>query len=197
MRLRVALDHYFPIPIVRAMSDAVVEAELSPVSEIDSRFVRLDDATLVHALARRGWSAMVTCDANMLALPSVLARILQTRMTVVAALGQGHDPVASTGLVLAHLPHIVARHREDTPQVWRLRVGSCSRTADGLILRPRPTRGRQPASREEGSRESGLPRRGGPTRGCRRAPRAGRSRDSGRPRRGWPRCAAERPSGGA
>lgn len=123
MRLRVALDHNFPIPIVRAMSDAVVEAELSPVSEIDSRFVRLDDAALVHALARRGWSAMVTCDANMLALPSVLARILQTRMTVVAALGQGHDPVASTGLVLAHLPHIVARHREDTPQVWRLRVG--------------------------------------------------------------------------
>ena len=32
----------------------------------------------------------------------------------------GHDPVLATGILLAHLPRVMKRHRPDVAQVWRL-----------------------------------------------------------------------------
>lgn len=123
MTLRVALDHNFPIPIVEALADGIIEADLVPISRIDPRLITLDDHDVVRAVCRRGFDMLVSCDHDMFEVPRVLAAILQTRMSVVAVLGQGHDRVAAAGLVLAHLPHIVAGFCTTDAQLWKLRVG--------------------------------------------------------------------------
>lgn len=123
MTLRIALDHNFPVPIVSALGDAIVEAALVPVGRIDRRLTTLDDDQLIRALWLRDFHVFVTCDHHMLDQPRVLAVVLQTKMTVIAAMGQGDDRVAASGLVLAHLPHIARQFRKDVAQVWRLNVG--------------------------------------------------------------------------
>jgi hypothetical protein len=40
----------------------------------------------------------------------------------VFAKGEGHSPVRSVGLLLAHLSHICHHGKRDRPQVWRLSV---------------------------------------------------------------------------
>lgn len=122
-RLRVALDQNFPVTIVGALQKSIIETELTHVTAIDPRFALVDDDELIRLLWLRGWDLLATCDHHMLDEPRVLATILQTKMTVVAAVGQGHDYVAASGLLLAHLPHIAHEFRKDVPQVWQLRVG--------------------------------------------------------------------------
>lgn len=120
--LRIALDHNFPRPLVEPLAPAIVEATLHPVARVDPRMTTLDDDALIRALWLRGYQMFVTCDGRMLDEPSVLGITLQTKMSVVAV-GQGHDPVAASGLLLAFLPHLAKSYRADEAQVWRLRVG--------------------------------------------------------------------------
>lgn len=49
-----ALDHNFPQPILAAMSDALPQAELVPVRDIDPSFANLDDWELLRELYRHG-----------------------------------------------------------------------------------------------------------------------------------------------
>ncbi len=123
MTLRIALDHNFPIPIVDAMATGIAEAELVPISRIDRRLTTLEDHDVVRAVSRREFDVLVSCDHDMFQEPMVLTAILQTRMSVVAALGQGHDRIAAAGLVLAHLPNLARRFRKDEAQLFKLRVG--------------------------------------------------------------------------
>ena len=44
----------------------------------------------------------------------------RTKLTLAVAVGAGHDPVMTTGLVLAHISNICDRTRPDRAQVWRL-----------------------------------------------------------------------------
>lgn len=120
--LRVALDHNFPVSIVDALQSALID-QLVPIMRIDERMADLDDPDVVRAVARRGFDMLVTCDHDMMSVPRVLAAVMQTRLTVVVAEGQGHDRVAASGLVLAHLPHVVAQYRKDEAQVFVLRTG--------------------------------------------------------------------------
>jgi hypothetical protein len=43
-----------------------------------------------------------------------------THLTLVAPVAAGHDPIRSTGLVLAHIEDIASRTSSRRPQVWRL-----------------------------------------------------------------------------
>lgn len=121
-RLRVALDHNFPVPIVDALQPAILD-DLVPIMRIDRRMAELDDHDVVRAVARRGFHILVSCDRDMMSVPRVLATVMQTKLTVVVAAGQGHDHVAASGLVLAHLPHIAHDYRADDAQVFVLRAG--------------------------------------------------------------------------
>jgi hypothetical protein len=58
----------------------------------------------------------------MTSLPRELAVLCQTKLTLVVAVGAGHDPIMATGLVLAHISNICNRTRRDRAQVWRLRT---------------------------------------------------------------------------
>lgn len=118
-----ALDHNFPIPIVRALGQSVPEAELVPISEIDARLPDMnEDWRVLLALHHhpRPWDGLITTDSGMLSLARELSVLLQTSLTLVVAQGAGHDPLRATGLVLTHLPHICTHTTPDSAQIWTL-----------------------------------------------------------------------------
>jgi hypothetical protein len=119
-----ALDQNFPQPIVDALAEYIIEAELVPIGEIDERLATLDDWEVMLALHRheRPWDGLITTDANMLALPRELAVLMQTKLTLVVAKESGHDPIKATGLLLAYLPGICQRTDPDKSQLWTLRA---------------------------------------------------------------------------
>jgi hypothetical protein len=119
-----ALDQNFPQPIVDALVEYVVEAELVPLARIDEQLATLEDWEVMLALHRheRAWDGLITTDANMLALPRELAVLLQTKLTLVVTKESGHDPIKATGLLLAYLPGICQQTQPERPQVWTLRA---------------------------------------------------------------------------
>ena len=129
-RRLIALDQNFPQPIVSALSEFMVEAELVALVEIDERLIDLDDWEVLLALHHheRDWDGLLTTDTGMLSLPRELAVLMQTRLTLVVAQAVGHDPLKATGLVLTYLPWIAAHTRPEEAQVWVLR--SANKPAD-------------------------------------------------------------------
>lgn len=124
MRRLFALDQNFPQPIVDALAEYIIEAELVPIAHIDERLATLDDWEVMLALHhhRRPWDGLITTDANMLALPRELAVLMQTKLTLVVAKESGHDPIKATGLLLAYLPGICQRIEQEKAQLWTLRA---------------------------------------------------------------------------
>lgn len=145
MTLRIALDHNFPTPIVDALATGIVEAELVPIARSDPRMADLDDHDVVRAAWKRGF--LVSCDHDMFEQPLVLATILQTRISSVVALGQGHDHIAASGLLLAHLPSILRRYDPDAAQLGTAGRPQCSEQS---LARSRTDR-RAPRHRREGA----------------------------------------------
>jgi hypothetical protein len=119
-----ALDHNFPQPILGAMTDALPQAELVPVRDIDPSFADLDDWQLLRELHRheRSWDGMITNDDSMLSLPKEMTVLSQTGLTLVVAKGEGHNPIRAVGTLLCHLTHICVHTTPNTGQIWRLRV---------------------------------------------------------------------------
>lgn len=120
-----ALDHNFPVPVVRALAPFMPEAELVPISQIDPRLPSLkDDWRVILALHHhaRSWDGLITTDSGILTLIRELAVLHQTKLTLVVAEAAGHDPAKATGLVLTHLSGICKRTSPDTAQVWVLRT---------------------------------------------------------------------------
>jgi hypothetical protein len=130
-----ALDQNFPQPIVDALAEYIVEAELVPIAQIDQRLPTLDDWEVLLALHHHNqpWDGLITTDANMLALPRELAVLMQTKLTLVVAKESGHDPIKATGLLLAYLPGVCQRTDSGKPQLWTLRA--VQRTADDPWLK--------------------------------------------------------------
>lgn len=116
------LDENFPQPILdEALGKWVLDVDLRSIRVYEPRPVGgSDDWQVVLGLKQSGAQALITCDDNMLFVPRVVAVIEQTRFTVVTCRAAGHDPVLATGILLAHLPRIIKRHRPDLAQVWRL-----------------------------------------------------------------------------
>jgi hypothetical protein len=117
-----ALDHNYPTPIIEQAKPYLREVELVPIGDIDSRLPDLDDWELLLALHHhsREWDGMVSNDTSMLEQERELAVLGYTHLTLVAPVAAGHDPIRSTGLVLAHIEDIAARTTPRKPQVWRL-----------------------------------------------------------------------------
>lgn len=125
-----ALDHNFPQPIVEALVDFQVEADLVRIDGIDPRMPDFDDWQLLLALHHhhQPWDGLITTDSSMLRQPRELAVLIQTRLTLVVALASGHDPVKASGLLFAYLAGICKRTDPSRPQVWRL--NAVDRAAD-------------------------------------------------------------------
>lgn len=121
-----ALDHNFPVPIVKALASSIPEAEMVPISEIDTRMALLDDWQVLLALHHheRPWDGMITTDAAMLRLMKELMVIHQTKLTLIVPSKAGHDPLVATGLLLTHLPSICASTTTSVAQIWVLSAAS-------------------------------------------------------------------------
>ena len=121
-----ALDQNFPQPIVDGLKDWLsADVELVPIARIDNRLATVDDWEVLLALHadERPWDGLITSD-DMTRLPRELAVLCQTKLTLVVAVGAGHDPIMATGLVLAHISNICRRTNPDAAQIWKLRTAA-------------------------------------------------------------------------
>ena len=131
-----ALDQNFPEPIVLAIMKAVPVAELVPVRTIDPQLAEVDDWELLLALHRheRSWDGLITNDDAMLSLPKDVTVLSQTRLTLVVAKGEGHNPVRAAGVLLCHLNFICHHSRSDRAQIWNLRVAQKNADEPNVFL---------------------------------------------------------------
>jgi hypothetical protein len=123
-KVRFALDQNYPAPVIQAFGVMMPYVNLAPVAEIDPALAELDDWELFLALHRHQppWDGLITNDDSLLAQPKEMTVLSQTHLTLVVAKGEGHSPVRSVGLLLAHLGHICHHSRRDRAQVWKLSV---------------------------------------------------------------------------
>jgi hypothetical protein len=122
-KLRFALDHNFPAPVLVAFAVLMPQVELVPLARIDGELARLDDWEVFLALHRqRAWDGLVTNDDKLLALPKEMTVLSQTNLTLVVAVGEGHNPIRTVGVLLCHLGFICHHTKRDRPQIWRLEV---------------------------------------------------------------------------
>lgn len=119
-----ALDQNFPTPVLNALSEAILEAELVHVENIASGLSELDDWQLLVALHldSREWDGLITTDNSMPGRAREMAALHQTNLTLVVADAAGHDPVKATGLVLTYLPSIARDSDPKIGQLWNLRT---------------------------------------------------------------------------
>jgi hypothetical protein len=119
--VRLALDQNFPVPIINAMQDFMVDIELVSLRRIDPRLSTLDDRELLIALKQLGFPGLVTNNYKMLKNPKELAAIIATKVTVFAVEGVGDDPIRATGAVLLDLPGALKRMDSRRAQVFWMR----------------------------------------------------------------------------
>jgi hypothetical protein len=123
-----ALDHNFPEPVLAAFGDVLPMVELVPVRTVDPAWAKLDDWELLLALHRhaRQWDGLITNDDAMLSLAKEMTILSQTRLSLVVAKGEGHNPIRAVGALLCHLPHICHHTTPEHAQIWTLRVSQKS-----------------------------------------------------------------------
>lgn len=121
-----ALDQGFPLPIVNVLRTYQTDADLVSLAEIDSRLPDLDDWEILLALHHhsRPWDGLITTDASMLNQALELRLLDHTGLTLVIAMGAGHDPVRASGLLFAYLSRICNLTQPDNAQIWQLRAGN-------------------------------------------------------------------------
>ena len=126
MPRRFALDKNFPQPIVEVLAEFQADAQLVPLDRIDKRMSTLDDWELLLALHHHAdsWDGLITTDSSMLAQGRELAALIQTKLTLVVAVGSGHNPVKASGLLFAYLSGICRRTTPERPQIWQLNAAN-------------------------------------------------------------------------
>jgi len=139
-----ALDHNFPEPVLTAFASVIPMADVVPIRLIDSAWAALDDWELLLALHRhtRSWDGLITNDDAMLSLPKEMTVLAQTRLTLVVAKGEGHNPIRAVGTLLCHFPHICHHTRTNVAQVWNLRVAQKNHENVGDYLEKIAERGK-------------------------------------------------------
>ena len=110
------------MPIVAALNDYVIEAELIPIRDIDAQLAEIDDWAVLLALHHhdRAWDGLITTDSGMLTQARELAVLRQINLTLVVAHESGHDPIKATGLLFTHLGWICRETEPTVPQIWNL-----------------------------------------------------------------------------
>jgi hypothetical protein len=131
-----ALDQGFPLPIVGVLRDYQADAELVSFAEIDSRLPDLDDWEILLALHHhsRAWDGLITTDSSMLNQAPELSVLGQTKLTLVVAMGTGHNPVKASGLLFAYLTRICDLTTPEKGQIWRLKAGNILPTESDTAL---------------------------------------------------------------
>lgn len=117
-----ALDHNYPAPIIEQAKPYLSDVDLVYIGEIDPRLPVFEDWELLLALHHhsREWDGMISNDTSMLDQERELAVLGYTHLTLIAPAAAGHDPIRSTGLVLAHIENIASQTTPRRPQIWRL-----------------------------------------------------------------------------
>lgn len=122
-RPRFVLDQNFPAPILSAASldKWLPEFEIISVRDYESRLSRdYEDWQVILGCAQGGAEGYISDDDAMLDNPRVIAVVEQLKMTLVVCAEINHDPIAATGLLLAHLPRVAKRHRSNRVQIWKI-----------------------------------------------------------------------------
>jgi hypothetical protein len=122
-RPRFVLDQNFPARILSAanLDKWLPELEIVSVRDHDPRLSRdLEDWEVILGCSQSGAEGFISDDDGMLENPRVIAVVEQTRMTLAVCAEINHDPIAATGLLLAHLPRVAKRHRSDRAQIWTI-----------------------------------------------------------------------------
>jgi hypothetical protein len=97
------------------------EFEIISVRDHDGRLSReYEDWEVILECAQGGVEGYISDDDGMLDNPRVIAVIEQLRMTLVVCVEINHDPIAATGLLLAHLPRVAKRHHSNRVQIWKI-----------------------------------------------------------------------------
>lgn len=116
---RYALDQALgTAPVVE---DEAASAHLHPLMSIDVRMGALSDVALLRALHHHAepWEGLVTLDAAVRHLPSVLCALEQLGLALVV-LPTEPDPLAEGSRLREHLAEITEARRAGTGQVWDL-----------------------------------------------------------------------------
>lgn len=122
-KLRLALDHNFPAPVLAAFDSLLGRVELVAIRDLDPAYAELADWELFVALHRRtDIDGLVTNDDALLSLPKEMTVLSQTHLTLVVAKGEGHSPIRAVGVLLCHLNHICEHSQPERAQIWRLSV---------------------------------------------------------------------------
>jgi hypothetical protein len=104
------LDHNFPPLVVRPF---IPEVEFRMLQDIDQWLLEnVEDWAILLALSQHKAfpiHGFVTSDDTMLNLSKTLPVLSQTSLSLVVCEGEGHDPIAATGIALLHTPYIAAR----------------------------------------------------------------------------------------
>lgn len=104
------LDHNFP-PLV--IKPPIPEVQFRMLQDIDPWLLEdVEDWAILLALSQYKpfpVHGFITCDDTMLNLSKTLPVLNQTSLSLVVCAGEGHDPIASTGLALLHAPYVAAR----------------------------------------------------------------------------------------
>ncbi len=118
------LDQNFPDPLLReALSRSVPELELPALRDLEPRLCQdHEDWQVLLALSGMGVDGFITCDAEMIWRPEVIAVIQHEAFAVVVCAEAGHDPLRATGLLLTHLPSVRKRFDSRRPQLWILKA---------------------------------------------------------------------------
>ena len=122
-RPRFVLDQNFPAPILSAASldRWLPEFEIVSIRDHDSRLSRdYEDWQVILGCSQGGCEGYISDDDGMLENPRVIAVVEQLRMTLVICAEINHDPIAATGLLLAHLPRVAKRHHSHRAQIWKI-----------------------------------------------------------------------------
>lgn len=122
-RPRFVLDQNFPAPIPSAASldKWLPEFEIVSIRDHDPRLSRdFEDWEVILGCSQGGVEGYISDDDGMLDNPRVITVVEQLRMTLVVCAEINHDPIAATGLLLAHLPRVAKRHHSNRAQIWKI-----------------------------------------------------------------------------
>jgi len=100
-----------------------------PIFQIDRALSELDDRQLIIALFQLGWTGLITNNYEMLWVPTEIAAVVKTKLTIFAVEGVGHDPLRATGALLLELPGMLRRLRPNQAQVFRVNPRDVRRIA--------------------------------------------------------------------
>ncbi len=125
-KLRFAIDHNSPAPVLATFSEIITRVELVPIFHVAKDMATLSDWEVFRRLHQDGWDGLVTNDHRLLALPREMSVLAQTRLTLVVTSGEGHNPIRAVGLLLCHLNHIAHQNLKTEAQVWHLKVNKRS-----------------------------------------------------------------------